>query len=409
MAGSDEIVYEANVLISDGDDEAALAGYRKAVEAAPGDERGYCGAATACVFMEKYEEAAGWMERLIRARPGTAYAHAFMGAAAEHYDAGLARACYDRALELDPGDVVTRIQRAYSIGGAGRKKEADGEIREALLGEPADEAAAKMQEIIKSLLLRGRLGKSNHHALVTVPGMMRVACVMFSDEDSLFEHVCSRDNISLPLGPGGRPDPGEALERAGKLADGGRFGEAAEAAGEAIVADPGSAEAHSARAKILAKAGMYREAIECTNNALALVPDDPAMHGAKGMLLERAGRPAEAAACYDRASKMAPGYMIARHLKCGLLAAAGDADGLAECYRAALKIEPDGEESSGVQDGMRAEYGELMRRVKAAGSLEAGFSKFMKKAGVGAEPIWGRGGGARSASGGRRVRAGRRR
>ena len=142
---------------------------------------------------------------------------------------------------------------------------------------------------------------------------------------------------------------------------------------------------------------------------LELRPDNPDSHGAKGMLLERAGHPAEAAACYDRVSEMAPGDMIARYLKCGLLAAAGDARGLAECYRAALEAEPDGKKSAGMQNDMRAEYHELMRRAKAAGSLEAGFAKFMKKTGVGIEPIWGRAGGARPAFGGRHLRAGRRR
>ena len=406
MAGLDEIVDEANVLISEGSYEAALARYQKAVEAAPGDERGYCGAASACMLMEKYEDAAGWMERLIQAHSDTAYAHAFMGAAMEYCDAGRALACYERALELDPGDVVTRIQRAHAIGEAGREKEAEEEIHKALLGKPADAAAAKTQEIIKSLARKGKLGESNRHSLVTVPGMMRVASVMFSDEDAFFEHICSRDGISVPLKMD-KPDPDESLERANKLADDGKFAEATKAIDEAISEYPDFADAYSAKVMFLAKTGRYRDAIECIDRLIELRPDDPDSHVAKGMLLERVGRPAEAAACYDRVSEMTPGDMMVRRLKCGLLAAAGDAEGLAECYRAAFKAKPDGKDTD-IQKHMRAEYDELMRRAKAAGSLEAGFARFMKNASIGAEPIWGRGGSARRAAG-RRVRAGRRR
>lgn len=105
------------------------------------------------------------------------------------------------------------------------------------------------------------------------------------------------------------------------------FAEAAEAAGEAVAADLGFADAHSARAMFLAKTGRYK-ALESTDKVLGLRPDSPDSHGAKGMLLEKVGRAAEAADCYDQVSKMAPGDMIMRYLKCGLPAAADYARGL---------------------------------------------------------------------------------
>ena len=403
----DEIVNEANVLISEGSYEAALARYQKATEVAPGDERGYCGAASACMLMEKYEGVVKWMERLILVHPDTAYAHAFMGAAMDNLDTDRALACYDRALELDPDDVVTRIERAYAIGEAGRKKEAEKELQKALLSEPTDAAAAKTQEIIKSLARKGKLGKSNHHSLVTVPGMMKVASVMFSDENVFFEHICSRDGISMPRKLGVQLKPDELLERANKLADGDKLAEAIKTIDEAIAVDPDFANAHSAKVMFLARTGRYRDAIECIDRLIELGPDDPASHMAKGMLLERVGRPTEAVACYDRVLEMTPGDMTVRHLKCGLLAATGDAKGLVECYRAAIKAKPDRKDAD-IHDYMHAEYNEIMRRAEAAGSLESGFTRFMRDIGVNAEPIWGRGGSARRAAG-RRVRAGRRR
>ena len=341
-----------------------------------------------------------------------------------------ALACYEKMLKIDPSDATAKWRRGLMMSATGRTKD-DRYYWKELTSKPGSEIAGRIQNIIKTSIMNAdEQGLSGYDIIIMTPGLIQMMGVLItgSEKGLLEPFVCMLEaggqssNLGMfdvakyaeefmPTNASDRdPDlADDLLEKANNLADGGMFAEAAEAAGEAVAADPGFADAHSARATFLAKTGRYKEALESTDKVLGLRPDSPDSHGAKGMLLERVGRTAEAAACYDQVSKMAPGDMIARYLKCGLLASVGDARGLAECYRAALEAKPDGKKSADMQDDMRVEYRELMRRAKAAGSLEAGFAKFMKKTGVGIEPIWGRAGGSRQVFGGRRVRAGRRR
>ena len=387
MADVEEILTDANALLYQ-DHEQAASTYRKAVDAAPGDERGYCGMALAFSFMKKHKDVVACMEKLIEIRPDAAYPHGFMGAAAEDGgDDEKALACYEKMLEIDPHDMAAKFKRACMMSSTGRVKDEKHYLK-VLNTKQDDEVADKIRRIISIVTLKLSIGNaSSNDVIVVTPGMRQMMDVLFEwkAESGFLGHAYpDMHDVS------DEQDMDQLLERANELADTGRFAEAVKAADEAIAWYPDFAEAYSAKASFLTKMDRYEEAVACVDEILRIKPDEVDDLGVKGMLLERVGRPAKAAACYERIIEINPGDMTARYFKCGLLAAAGDAKGLAECYRAALEAEPEDEKSADMQRGMRAEYRELARRAKAAGSLEAGFAKFMKKTGVGIEPKWGR-------------------
>ena len=387
MADIKEILADANALLYR-DHERAASMYGDVIDAAPGDERGYCGMALALHFMKKHKDVVACMEKLIEIRPDAAYPHGFMGAAAE--DDGekeKALACYEKMLEIDPHDMAAKFKRACMMSSTGRVKD-DKYYWKVLNEEQDDETADKVRRMLSIAVLKTIGGDmSSSDAIIGTPGMRQIMDVLFEwkTESGFLGHAYP-DMREMSDGE----SEGQMLERANELADAGKFAEAVKAADEAIALYPDFAEAYSAKASFLTEMDRYEEAIACVDEILRIKPDETDDLGVKGMLLERVGRPGQAAACYERIIEIDPGDMIVRYFKCGLLAAAGDARGLAECYRAAVEAEPKDEKSADMQRGMRAEYRELMRRAKAAGSLEAGFAKFMRKTGVGIEPKWGR-------------------
>ena len=407
MADVEEIIGLANALLRR-EPENAAAKYAEAVKAAPADERGYCGMALALKFAGRYRESAACMEELLKIRPGAAYAHGLIGDAAENEGRKEdALASYERMLEIDPDDMAARFRREIVMNAGGAENaERGGRVLDAEQDDPVAETTRK---IMASAVLKTG-GPSSNDSVVMTPGMRQAMDVLFawSTEDGFLGYAYPH----MYGGPSSE-SRGQMLERANELADAGRFAEAAKAADAAIDAYPDFADAYSAKASFLTEMEKYREAAACVDQILRIRPDDTDDLGVKGMLLEKIGLPAEAAACYDRIIEINPGDMTSRYFKCGLLAATGDARGLAECYRRALEAEPDGEKSASMQRGMRREYRELSRRAESAGSIEAGFAKFMRRTGVGVEPKWGRGyaGGAGSAPprSGRIVRTGRRR
>ena len=125
----------AHALFND-DPEKVLARYRKAVEAAPCDERGYRGVALVLWRMDRHQDIADCMRDLIRVRPDAAYAHGFMGAAVEKKDAYEdAMACYERMLEIGPDDAAARFRRGLMMYSTGRTKD-DKYYWEELTAEP---------------------------------------------------------------------------------------------------------------------------------------------------------------------------------------------------------------------------------------------------------------------------------
>ena len=414
MSGVDEIMREA-VGMFGSDPAGAAAKCAEAVKAAPDDERGYCGMALALRFAGRYRESAACMEELLKIRPGAAYAHGLIGDAAENEGRKEdALASYERMLEIDPDDMAARFKRSIMLGSTGRVKD-DKYYWKVLHGRQKDALAEKTRRIILSAVLKTIGGQVSHDDVVVMTAGMRQALDVLGGHDAasgfLKRAYPRMDEDSAEYARG-------MLARASELAGEGRFKEAAAVAEAAIVEAPDWIEARSAKVTFLAELGRYEEAVECADEIIRVRPGGAYDLCAKGMLLEKAGRPGQAAACYERAAEIEPGYMAARYLKCSLLAASGDARGLAECYRQAMKAEPDGEESAGMKNRMRRERRELSRRAKSAGSLEAGFAEFMREAGVGAEPKWGRGygsapgpapGGGRPRKRAPRTRAGRRR
>ena len=276
----------AHALFND-DPEKILARYRKAVEAAPDDERGYCGVALALWRMGRHQDIADCMRDLIRVRPDAAYAHGFMGAAVEkkgaHKDA---MACYERMLEIGPDDAAARFRRGLLMYPTGRTKNNKYYWKE-LAAEPGSEIAGRIQDVIRTSVMNAtEEGPSGNGPIIMTPGMIQMLGVLITgsengllepfvrtleagsqDPDFDYRPVISKYVEEIASAGAGRdPDlADDLLEKASELADGGRFAEAAEVAGEVIAADPGFADAHSARATFLAKTGRYEEALESTD------------------------------------------------------------------------------------------------------------------------------------------------
>ena len=149
----EEIMEKANSLLMDDETEKALAEYEKAIKLDPGRERGYCGAALASAIMKKDSDAYARMDELLRAVPGAAYAHGFVGYIMERrgeYDGALA--AYDRLLESDPDDVAAIVQKYRALSLAGRKKEGSECIDRAFKIAPAGEVVAKLQDAALSII-----------------------------------------------------------------------------------------------------------------------------------------------------------------------------------------------------------------------------------------------------------------
>ena len=360
-----DLIREANALAAEGLNEEALSLYREAVRKDPDGERGYCGMAAMLLRARRYDEAAGCAEELMRLRPGSAYPHGVLGVArnlAGRKDDALA--CFQKMTELDPDDMMARLSAVVLLASSGRKKEAEAAFRQLLDARPSGPLAAA-EQLLAVAALRGGV-KRGSDASALMPGMAELNEVLSSSD--------------------GRGGPEALLTRAAEVERLGMRREAAAMIDAALAAYPGSAQAHRAKSAALDGDGRSAEALASLDEALRLGPGSAGDLLTKGRLLSGLGRAGEALACYERAISLDPGELIAYHLKCRLLALAGDAQGLAECYRAALAAEPSDGYRRGVQERMRAEYAELERWTKAAGSEKLGLEAFVEKSGVGGRP-----------------------
>lgn len=398
-----DAIAEANALAAGGQIAMALPLYEEAARQNPGDERGYIGAVASLMRMKRHEEAAEWMEKLIRLSPGDAQLHGMMGSIMEgcgRKDEALA--CYEKALGIDPDDILTLFRAFPILIKRGRTKEGMEYLDRAMAAEPSDEHEAGAQRDMRAIMEKARAADGG--GAEAAPARMRPGGGAGAPGPMPGMPGLPK---STSAGCEKAESPREAMARAGRLSGQGRLQEAADAIDAAIAGHPDLADAHSAKAAVLVQMGRYNDAAERMDAVLRLRPDGIDDLCAKAMLLERAGRPGEAIACYDRAIAVEPGETMAYYLKCGALAHAGDAEGLARCYRAALSSEPRGEGRSSILESMRREYARLQRCAQEAGSAESGLAAFVGGGGVGAQPHWGRAEQRARRTG--RLRAGRRR
>ena len=373
-----DLVQKANALVSDEEPEKArppykadlrrrkkahrsnmqeaLGLYEEAVRRRPEDERGYCGAAVALMATGRSGDAARYLERLIRLRPGAAYPRGLMGCVME--SAGKmeeAAACYGKMVELDPDEMFGRLRKAVVLSMLGRDGQARECMDELFAAEPASGPAAEARDRISAMLECDGPEEGGVNAEL-MPGLAAAWKTLVSKGRD------PRRNIRKGRPGGGRKTP----------APQGR--------------DPRRAEAHRIKAMDMIRRGEHRKAIECLDAVLRLQPGGAADLGMKGMLLEKTGRVDEALECYERVIEAEPGEMMARRLKCGALARRGEAEKVLECYRAAMEAEPSDANDARIQEDMRAAYSELARRVDEAGSVRSGFAEFAKSAGYSGEP-----------------------
>lgn len=146
MHDANALVNQANCMIGDRPEDALVL-YGRAVRLDPRNERGYCGMVTAFKFLKNVDELVECAKRLNLAFPDKAYTHGVFGRILE-----MARmreqalACYDRMLELAPGDVAALFRKGLLLASLGREDEAQ-RCLEAIEGEDDDPAFAEIDRI----------------------------------------------------------------------------------------------------------------------------------------------------------------------------------------------------------------------------------------------------------------------
>ena len=305
----DLILERAARLASEGEYEEALRLYELACEAAPDDERGYCGEALALLLTERQLEAAECMQDIIDGFPEAAYPYGVIGFIMEEEgDLDAALICYNSMIIMEPSEASAYVRRAQILQGAGFEQECDWEMRECAEACNLDWENPKSAERLKDMIGRVRAdmdpGFRTADSAAFMPGLRGLL------DRAVGHGLPARERLDL-----------DALTLAG------------------------SAE--------------RAEAISAFDRALAEHPDAAETLYLKCMFLTDDGRTAEAMACCERIIKKNPNRMLGYERKLVLLQDAGDRPGIIECLGAALAAAPENEDEVRLQEGLRDWRGAL--------------------------------------------------
>ena len=252
-------------------------------------------------------------------------------------------ACYDRALEINPGDAETW----YNKGNVFKK-----------LGKPQDEMACydKALEINprcaavwinKGIALADRLGKPQDEiacydkALEINPRYAAAWInkgILLADRLGKPQEAIACFNRSLEIYPkyaAAWNNKGIVLGRLGK------YQEAIACYDKALEINPTFAEAWYWKGIALGGLGKYQEAIVCYDKALAIDNRDAWAWSSRGVTLGTIGKYQEAIACYDKAIEINPKYAAAWNNKGIALGSLGKYQEAIACYDRALEINPE--------------------------------------------------------------------
>ena len=215
-----------------------------------------------------------------------------------------ALACYDRALEINPGDAVVWSGKGNTLGKFGRPDEALTCCERALEINPRYAHAWFNKGVM--------LGYSGRHA---------EALTCFERALEINPHYLDAwSNKGLALANLGRHD------------------EALTCFGRALEINPRHAKAWSNKADALADLGRQQEALTCYERAVEINPRYPKAWYNKGVALAELGRPAEALTCYDRALEINPRYRNAWYNKGVALRKTGRIQEALACFEQAQQL-----------------------------------------------------------------------
>ena len=291
----------ARFLVARGDYMAALSEYERAEKKSPGDERALCGIALVHLMENRLSEAAEYMNKILKARPGAAYPFGILGAIADELrNPDDAKVLYDAAMLADPSEAAAYVRKAQILLGEGLEKECADLIREcAKVANPRTDtpmATERLNYIFESVKAGRAPMIRAADSVAFVPGMGDLLDRAVGDEIPRFR--ISLEDVKL----GGTKEKADAI-------------------------------------KILS------EALEARPDAGPLC--------VLGELLHDIGRTSDAIDCYERAMKQSPGDMMHYVYKLGVLQDVGDSAGAAKCLDEALEAAPKDEPNAQLQKMLR--------------------------------------------------------
>lgn len=243
-----------------GDLAGAERSYRKAVELEPGLARAHYNLGTLLAARGAGREGIGHLETAVRLDPESRGALFNLGQAlAGAGEPARALDAYDRLLELAPGDTVARFNRAQALSALGRHAEAATELGAVVAAAPGEPAPRIAQA--SALLAAGRDADARarlEEGLARLPGSEALAQLLVrvlasSSKPEVRDGRKALEIAQRLLAAGSTPDREEALALA--LGETGRFAEAADHQRRALAGTPPGSPARSRLERCLALYG----------------------------------------------------------------------------------------------------------------------------------------------------------
>lgn len=266
-----------------------------------------------------FREASEQCLRILATHPDLAEVHALLGqAAAELRDAATARTHFERALELAPGDGVTRDLLAGLLADLGESESALAEYRQALACFPD---SVDIRNNMAGLLIRlGRLDEAVtrcREALAIDPREPDVHANLAYALELQGNAAAAEEHYAIAMR--GNSRRAEVHTNLGNhLLAVGRLDDAIAAYHRALVLKPDLLEARFNLGTILLRMQNMAEAVVQFQEAVRIAPEDAEAYASLAAALAGSGRASEALAACDAALRLAPDLAAARALRAQL-------------------------------------------------------------------------------------------
>lgn len=302
----------------------------------------------------------------------------------EHEAAG---AAYDRVLELLPHALPALVHRGEVALALDRPDEAEDYLLRALSTEPASPSVrAVLGQVALSRRDYRRAAELLEAALEALPAANRLHYPLALAYRGLGDEARAREHMALRGEVGARPpdpllDELEALKqgervhvvRGATAFRAGRYAEATEAFGAAVMANPKSIPARVNLAAALSALGRTEQAARELRMAIEIEPRNPTAHYNLGLLLGSAGDSAGAVRELAAAIEAAPRDAGMRLAYARALAAAGRNEEALASFRIAVQMDP---LSSAARLGEAQTLVRLDRYAEARSRLEEATATF---------------------------------
>jgi len=211
-------------------------------------------------------------------------------------DCAVAASLYRRALALDVGRADIRVQLAHMLKELAHFGEAEAAYRQALAQTPEDgDIQLQLGHLLK-LLGRTDDATAAYSAAHRLLNGSEAAAVEPRALGASGDDACRTDTVAAE----------EHIVHGDRLRDGGRYGEAAEAYGNALSLAPTRTDIRIQYGNMLKDSGRQAEAESAYRCALARAPGNAEIYLQLGHVFKLQGRREDALAAYRRAADMQP-------------------------------------------------------------------------------------------------------